>query len=42
MMKIIIEPCYNSLKNELQNENKFDDSIVNNIENMKKNYIGFI
>ena len=42
MMKIIIEPCYNSLKNELKNEEKFDDSIVNNIENMKKNYIGFI
>ncbi len=42
MMKIIIEPCYNSLKNELLNENQFDDSIVNNIENMKKNYIGFI
>ena len=28
MMKIIIEPCYNSLKNELKNEEKFDDSIV--------------
>ena len=42
MMKIIIEPCYNSLKNELLNENQFDDSIVNNIENMKRNYIGFI
>ena len=42
MMQIIIEPCYISLKNELMNENQFDDSIVNNIENMKKNYIGFI
>ena len=42
MMKIIIEPCYNSLKNELSNENQFDDSIVNNIKNMKKEYIGFI
>ena len=42
MMKIIIEPCYNSLKNELLNENQFDDSIVNNIKNMKKEYIGFI
>ena len=42
MMKIIIEPCYNSLKNELSNENQFDESIVNNIKNMKKEYIGFI
>ena len=35
MVEIIIEPCYSSLKNELMNENIFDDSIINNINNLK-------
>ena len=41
MAEIIIEPCYNSLKNELMNDNNFDDSIVNNIENIKKQYTNY-
>ena len=42
MVEIIIQPCYNSLKAELDNENNFDDSIINNIKNMKKQYIGYV
>ena len=42
MAEIIIQPCYNSLKAELVNDNNFDDSIINNIENMKKQYIGYV
>ena len=35
MAEIIIEPCYTALKAELMNEYIFDDSIINNIKNIK-------
>ena len=35
MVEIIIEPCYTALKAELMNENILDDSIINNIKNIK-------
>ena len=35
MAEIIIEPCYTALKAELMNENILDDSIINNIKNIK-------
>ena len=35
MVEIIIEPCYTALKAELMNENILDDSIINNVKNLK-------
>ena len=38
MIEIIIEPCFTLLKNELENDSNLDESVVNNINEYKKNF----
>ena len=39
MVELIIEPCYKAIKDELENEGIFDDSIIGNINDLKKSNI---
>jgi hypothetical protein len=38
MIEIIIEPCYDAIKNELIKEGIFDESIITNINDLKKSF----
>ena len=39
MIEIIIEPCYDAIKNELIKEGIFDESIIANINDLQKSFV---